>query len=320
MSLDDSRWRAKTLCELPQGRMGPQIVSRRRRAADISQSVSWFNPNGHPNHPDLVGQVFFKTDDRQLDAQDREVLTAAIDYYRSYFANFYRSSRILFKFVGNADPRGSAAYNLRLGQQRAEATRAPFDAGFADYPYYTSAAESKGETLGSTSQLANSRRVDIFSNFIIPRDQSVSFDNYLLQGKYHGDKSQTFKIRSLGGGGLAVGPVGFTIVTFEIRNPRTERRASYTLTSATVGTSFGLNRPTSSWTDVNVGSFMDVDDFEGSGRIAVSVSAGVAGGQVLQFDGPMERGLSTRPVTVGLDGWDLNLGLTADVFGYWHRR
>ena len=36
----------------------------------IDQQSSWFNPSGTPEYPNLVGQIFFATDERQLDTQD----------------------------------------------------------------------------------------------------------------------------------------------------------------------------------------------------------------------------------------------------------
>lgn len=313
----DAIWRAKQLCELPQGRMGPGIVTRLRRNRQPSQEKSWMDPRGHPDYPGLVGQIYFATNDRALDADDREAIGAAIDYYRSYYGNFYRNSRVLFKFVGNADSRGDAKYNLWLGKVRAEAVKNFFDSKFSDYQYYHSVAESLGETKAS-GNLKGSRRVDVFSSFIISRDTSVHFENQLLLGKYHSLKGRKFKIRTISGGGLGFLVFGGTVLTIEIMSPRSERSAFYTLTSLTGGVSFGLARPTG-WTDFDAKEYLEVDDFEGNGRILFSASAVVAGGQILEFWGPVERGLCTKPVTIALDGWDLQAGVSMDFAGYWHR-
>jgi hypothetical protein len=317
MPFTDSIWRAKQLCELPRGRMGPKIVQRVRRASGPAQLESWCDPRGHQQYADLVGQVFFKTNEDVLDAQDKEAIGAALDYYLSYHANFFRSSLVAFKFVGNADHRGNADYNMRLSERRADAVKRTFDLGFFGYPYYVSKSEAKGESRANPNQTAGSRRVDIFSNFIVPRDVGVAFDNYLVRGRYIGTKTSKFLIRSLGGGGVSIGPIGGNVVSFEIMNPRTERTAIYQLLSVSGGLGYGMNLPLPDWTEVDVGAFIDVDDFEGSGGID---SAGViAGVQTLYFDGPMHRGLTKKPVQVFMTGQDLNVGASVSLIGRWRR-
>jgi len=275
------------------------------------------DPRGHPDYPGLVGQIYFATNDKALDANDQDVMAGAIDFYRSYYANFYRNTRVLFKFVGNADSRGDAAYNLILGKQRAEAVKRFFDPEFEDYQYYHSAAESLGEIKATPNQ-KGSRRVDVFSSFLVPRDTSVHFENQLLVGKYHSLKTRRFKIRTITGGSLAFLVLGGTFLSIEIMSPKSERSAFYTLTSITTGVSAGVARPTG-WTDFDAKEYLEVDDFEGNGRVLFSASAVVAGGQILEFHGPVERGLCDKPVMIALDGWDLQGGVSMDFIGYWHR-
>lgn len=324
MSLSDVKWRMKTLCELPNRRMGPQIARRLRRTTGPSQLDSWCNPMGHPDkairerYKGLVGQIFFKTNDKKLDAQDREAVDAALDYWRSYCANFYRRAIVVFKFVGNADHRGNASYNAQLALERANVVKGVFDTAFSGYTKYESGVETLGESKASQTDLAGSRRVDIFSTFLIPMDQSILFENQVLKGNYRGERSCKFKVRVLGGGGAALGPLGFTIMTVEILDPRTDRTAMYRLTSLNAGMSFGLSRPTLEFTDVTATSCITIDDFEGNGGVA-SVSAGFDGTQVLVFHGPMERGVTNQPVKISTSGWDTSVGLTADFLGYWHR-
>lgn len=323
MSVNDAIWRAKQLCELPNGRMGPQIVRRLRRNLEPSQDESWCGPMGHPDpkireqFPDLVGQIFFKTNDKELDSQDREVMDGALDYWRSYNANYYRRVPVLFKFVGNADHRGNAAYNKQLGLKRSNVVKLAFDNAFRGYPYYLSAAESLGESKARRNDLAGSRRVDIFTSFVIPVDRSVSFENQVLKGIYRGERSRKFRLRVFLGAGVSVGPLGGNVLSIEIMDPRTERTAMYTLTSLSGGLSIGLNRPTG-WNDIDTKDFVTIDDLEGNGGI-ISASLAVGGVQFLRFDGPMERGVTSKAVMFPMTGWDLNIGITEDFIGYWRR-
>jgi outer membrane protein OmpA-like peptidoglycan-associated protein len=320
--MNDIAWRARQLCEIPNGRFGPQIVHRLQRKWGPSQLDSWCDPRGYQDpkvrarFPDLVGQIFFATNDKLLDTTDSAVIDAALDYWRSYYANFYRSTRVLFKFTGNADPRGSTSYNLRLARERAVAVQRRFDAAFSGYPYYYSAVDSLGESKASYKDLAGDRRVDIFTNFVIPHDDSVSFNDYLLYGKYRGDRTNKFQMRVFSGGGVSIGPFGGSVLSIEIKD-QSDRSAMYVLTALNAGMSIGLNRPTD-WSDITTQDMVSIDDFEGNGGI-FSVSAGVTGGTMLRFEGPKERGITNKPIVVTTTGWDLNVGFSSDGPGYWHR-
>jgi hypothetical protein len=224
---------------------------------------------------------------------------------------------ILFKFVGNADHRGSASYNLQLAEKRADAVKRYWDLMFFAFPYYQSALESKGEASASSSDLAGSRRVDIFANIQVPRDVSVHMDREIVSGKYDGPRSNRFQFRTFIGAGVGAGVISAGVITIEIKNSRTGRRMTYTYAGFGAGGGFSLNRP-SGWEEKTVPLHLDVDDFEGNGVIT---SAGV--GQtytMLSFLGPMERGLTTKPVVVPFSGFDITVGGNADILGYWHRR
>jgi outer membrane protein OmpA-like peptidoglycan-associated protein len=323
MGMADLEWRHRLLCEVVNGGYGPEVVTRVRRPKGPQQLDSWVDPRGAEGKAkDLVGQIFFKSDDRKLDKQDLEVIEAGLDYYTKYQASFYRSSTVLFKFVGNADKSGSASYNDKLALDRAKLVQIEFDRSFAfnGYKYYQSTAESLGESRAQNNNMAYSRRVDIFSNFVITKDTSVLFDQYVQEGRYWGTKSRKFKIRTLAGGSFGFKVIfGVNVLSIEILNPQTERTAMYTLASAGVGLSWGLNRP-SDWTEVDAIDYLDVDDFGGPGRILINASAGLGGGQVLEFDGPMSRGLTTKPIMISLTGWDLQVGGGIDLAGYWFKR
>jgi hypothetical protein len=80
------------------------------------QYKSWFNPaardwiyEGHP----VVGQIFFPFGGKGLDtSSDRIVLNAVIAWYRFELG---QNVGVELEFVGHADPRGTASFNMKLG-------------------------------------------------------------------------------------------------------------------------------------------------------------------------------------------------------------
>jgi outer membrane protein OmpA-like peptidoglycan-associated protein len=292
-------------------------VPARKFNREPSQKQSWGNVSGHPEFPGLIGQIFFATNDKALDADDLAVLAPMTDYLRGYFHRYARDARKLFKFVGNADHRGSAAYNLQLARQRAEAVQRYWDNAFFGARFYHSSVESQGESKANRTDMAGSRRVDIFSNILVPRDESVRFDDEIVNGKYRGQLSNRFLFRNLLGGTVGAGVLSGGVLSIEIEDARTGRRAMYTYTGAGTGVGFTLNRPTD-WEEKVLPVYLEVDDFEGPGRV---MSVGVLKTlSTLVFEGPMERGLTAKPVEVEFIGWDFSVGAGKDVTGYWHRR
>jgi hypothetical protein len=67
-------------------------------------------------------------------------------------------------------------------------------------------------------------------------------------------------------------------------------------------------------------AYLDVDDFEDPGRILFQASVGVAGGQLLEFNGPQRGGVTTKSVVIPVTGWDLQVRVGQDVAGYWIKR
>ena len=302
-----------THCELPKRPRVPARVFNRQP----SQKESWGNVHGHPEHKNLIAQIFFATNDHDLDKDDLAVLEPLGDYMREYCRRYAMDAMKLFKFVGNADHRGSASYNMQLAEKRANRVKSYWDTLFFGYRHYESAAESKGESSASRSDAAGSRRVDIFSNVQVPRGVSVHMDDEILNGKYNGPRSNKFQFRTFFGAGVGIGIISGGVVTIEIKNSRTGRTMMYTYGGGGVGGGISFNRPTS-WEEKTVPLHLDVDDFEGNGVIT---AAGVGQSyNLLSFFGPMERGLTTKPVVIPFSGFDFTVGGNADILGYWHRR
>ena len=289
------------------------------------QKVSWFDQHGQnhsknfaygvPKYPGLVASIFFPTDSSDLDDDDCAALDALVNNLK------YRlllDSPMRLRMIGYADPRGTDSYNLALGLRRANSVKHYVDdemkAAIPSKNYF-SISQSQGERHPS-GHWAYDRRVDVFSSFV-PKRPPVVLDPVTIPGRYDGPLSDKFKFRVLLGSSVGMGPLAAQALTIQIQNSRTLRVATYTYTGAGGGLNIGINRPTD-WTEMPVPVWLDVDDFEGSGRVG---SAGVVyGGSVFVFDGPKERGKSTESIALGFDGWDLNVGFQGDAAGYWHVR
>jgi hypothetical protein len=288
------------------------------------QRVSWFDQHGQnhsktyaygvPKHPGLVASIFFPTDSSDLDDDDCAALDALVNNLK------YRllvDTPMRLQMVGYADPRGTDAYNMSLGMRRASSVKRYVDDEMRAMHSgnYSSMAQSQGERH-PTGSWAYDRRVDVFSSYV-PKRPTIVLDPVTVPGRYDGPLSDKFKFRTMLGSSVGMGPLAAQALTIQIQNSRTGRVATYTYTGSGPGLNFGINRPTD-WDEKTVPVWLDVDDFEGNGRVG---SAGVIyGGTVFVFEGPKERGKSSESISVAFDGWDLNVGFEGDAVGYWHRR
>jgi len=281
---------------------------------DPSQYPSWFDRYGDKQYRSLglVAQIFFQTAEHKLDQNDCAVLNELAVHYQVLLLG----QPVQFRFVGHADYRGSEQYNLGLGERRAREVKHFVDRRLAHCRFYASFARSLGESPPS-GPLAGDRRVDVFASVIGPRPPIV-VEPTLITGEYKGPLSNRFKFRTLAGGSVGKFVVGVQSFSFQIRNSRTGRTATYTYTG--IGPGFGLpsvNRPTD-WDEKQIKFWLDVGDFEGNGRV---LSLGVGkGGTAMVFDGPKERGTATESIALGFEGWDFLVGFEADAAGYFHLR
>lgn len=295
---------------------GPTVPARRFNRRP-SQRESWINIHGHPQHSHLVGQIFFRSGEPVLDADDYWKLDHLCQYMVGYIKRYdvLNKGRILFNLQGHADHTGRASFNLALSKKRAAAVQAVVDEYFQDFPYYYVQSEGLGESRASRKDLAGSRRVDILSTVTISRDESHHFDEEIVAGKYRGPRTNRFGFKTVIGAGVDFWGVGGSVVTVQIKNMKTNRKAYYTFSGAGGGLGVGINRP-SDWTEKTLPLHMSVEDFEGNGQV---LAAGlVAGHSTLFFDGPKERGLYPDSIQLDFDGWDLNVGFASHQ-GYWNR-
>ncbi len=286
-------------------------------SAKPKQLPSWFARYGTTDHPRLVGQIFFPTNVSSLDANDRAALDALVDHYEGIL----ETKQVEFTFTGNADLRGSDQYNLRLGMARATAVKAYVDEKLRQrvrrLGLYSSIARSLGESQ-ATLNMAGDRRVDIVASYV-SEQPIIHMPPDKITIPYTGPLSNRFKFRTLSGGGLGIPGAGFQVCTIEICNSRTHRTAQFTYTGA--GPGIGLpafNRETD-WEEKTLEYWLDVDDFEGNGRI-FSGGVGAKVQTSLVFYGPKDREKSPKEVQVDFEGWDVVVGVEFDPFGYWWRR
>ena len=137
------------------------------------------------------------------------------------------------------------------------------------------------------------------------------------QGLILGEIRHKFQVRSYAGSGVGLGVVAGQVFSIEIRNPITDKNAMYVYSGIGTGMGVGLTIP-SGWAEVELKPIkegediprnIDADDFEGSGTV-VSFGVGMSGTAFLFND------LGVKMI---MDGWELQAGGEADIWGYWNR-
>lgn len=148
------------------------------------QEVSWCEAAGAPQHPGLVGQIFFPTNRHGLDRQDCSVLESLVQAFRIPLLG----NRVELSFVGHADKRGGRRYNEQLGMARARAVRQYLDARLGQHRFYSSwQAVSHGERYAAQgprvtrARMAEDRRVDVYSSYVRPRH--IQLDPVVIEGQ-----------------------------------------------------------------------------------------------------------------------------------------
>ena len=309
----------------------------------IDQDVSWVNLSGNgktdpkTNLP-IVGQIYFQTDESQLDDQDEGQIESIAIGIKRYFAAKFGPHLKPFQvgLVGYADHRGSEAYNLNLSLKRAKMVQSALDVhfmgergGFYWRTRYQSIARGGGEGMErNPSLLHKDRRV----NIVMARTYRAEIEfppvAIHIQPRRQ-DLSRTFLMRTRGGVSLEAPyiAIGVQVLKVTVRNTRNGREVSMTFTGtgASMGLPIpiGINRPTD-FEQITTPYYMEVTDFLGEGAI---VSAGILyGSNVYEFYGPLQNGVapagdvkSNRPLVIKTSaGWDLNQGV-GRVEGFWER-
>lgn len=304
----------------------------------LDQNESWMNLNGGSEKSitgdAIIGQIFFATNETNLDVSDLDVLDGLAHYMKQHIASAEGPFAGAFKigFIGWADHRGAAAYNSRLSEARAKMVRAYFDsqfigAGGTSYwrQRYSSLQHGAGEGKARGAVLAQDRRVDITSSRKFK--QRIEFGDTPVKGRVKDTTlSRIFRFRVIFGYQLDVVPgVSFGATRIEIQNPRNGKTIKLKLMSAGggVGLPIGISKP-GEWEQVDVGYFMEVTDFEGRGEI-VSASGGFDSSTQYCFFGPNDYGRTPEhqrsadePIIIKQSGPDLSVGV-GSMPGFWER-
>jgi hypothetical protein len=124
--------------------------------------------------PNMLGQIYFRTNEHVLDADDKRELRKLCANLRSLLQEGYRFDLLC---TGNADYRASDAYNLRLGDRRAESVKKYINDAVPSSGLRVlkvSLGESNAEQPGrgkkfvSRHRMAYDRRVDITFGTVVP--------------------------------------------------------------------------------------------------------------------------------------------------------
>jgi len=275
------------------------------------QLRSCYFPQGNTQSPTLIAQIYFPTDVDQLDQDDAYVLDRLILDFK---LKLYAYKRLVnLSVVGHADYRGTEQYNDGLSERRATAVKRYLDRSLNKYRRYKSSLDSKGEQQARQTDLAADRRVDIYSS-VRSRMRIPAIE---ITGKPPGEYSNEFDVRTWIGAGVALGPLAAQVLTIEIRNPNTRESVVYTYSGTGVGFSVNISVP-SQWTRVPVGEWLKVGDFEGPGW--VRTYGAVLVHTDLVFKGPVNKGRTSEPVKITLEGLDGVVGGSQDADGWWRRR
>jgi outer membrane protein OmpA-like peptidoglycan-associated protein len=139
------------------------------------QERSWFDPGwGETGRQKRVAQIFFATNERQLDRMDWSELTRLADHYA---IRLEHGITVRLTFIGHTDASGSESYNRQLSEDRAgvvaeevlDQLRTRLKAGGMEdrLAKYTPSLHGMSEWLSSDTdhtKWARDRRVDVYED------------------------------------------------------------------------------------------------------------------------------------------------------------
>ena len=166
----DSGTLARTVSRAPSVVTGDSSAKQRSSWTRLIRDL----PRSGEEMTAMLGQIYFRTNEHVLDADDKLELRKLCANLRSLLEEGYRFDLLC---TGNADYRASDAYNLRLGDRRAESvksfiTHAVPASGLRVLK--VSLGESNAEQPGrgkkfvSRRRMAYDRRVDITFGTVVP--------------------------------------------------------------------------------------------------------------------------------------------------------
>ena len=311
----------------PDSRMRKELERSRDDAQDVSRSYIVFDKNTSLKIEDregLVAQVYFATDQSNLDASDKNALLQVYNYYAHLLtgpALRIERPRVHFRLVGYADYRGGERRNLNLSSKRAE-TVAEYFSPLKKSPNFSQGIVAMGESeqpqtvtpgRGSISaQLNHYRRVDVLAKPVLTKVPTPP-----TRPASAPTGSRYWAIRLVDSVGVSVGLVGAYTARLEIVD-MTHHMAMifrFKAVGASKGMSVGASIDSSKWQYVTVPQHLTFDDFVGhADHIGESVAC-LYGYSVDRFvlHGPLKKGGS---VYVKYAGWGRALSFGIDVEGH----
>jgi outer membrane protein OmpA-like peptidoglycan-associated protein len=273
----------------------------------------------------LVAQVFFATDQSNLDPSDRNTLLQVYNYYAKLLAGptlRRERPRVHFRLVGYADYRGGETHNLNLSSKRA-ATVAEYFSPLRSSPNFSQGIVAMGEgehpqtvTPGGglvSAQLNHYRRVDVLARPVLTKAPDPP---PVVVAPPAG--SRRWAIRLIDNAGLSIGLAGAYVARLEILD-RTNQMAM-TFRYKALGGSKGAKVSASvggthdSWQYVTTSEPLTFDDFVGhADHVGESVAFGY-GYSVDRFilHGPLHKGGS---VCVKFASWGYAVSFGIDIEG-----
>ena len=133
-----------------------------------------------------------------------------------------------------------------------------------------------------------------------------------------GELDPVVEVKTYFGASVGLGVFGGMVFSMAIRRHEGQSESRYVFTQIGGGLGVGVTRPTA-WTPLRLTpanplkpSNLEVDpsQLEGNGTV-VSINLGPVSGAAWEFSEPN--------VKVIVEGWDLNVGVTTPIIGYWHR-
>ena len=304
--------------DLKRYRDDEQDLSRSYVAFDKTTSLKIENREG------LAAQIYFATDQSNLDASDKNVLLQVYNYYSHLLAGpalRIERPRVQFRFIGYADYRGGERRNLNLSSKRAE-TVAEYFSPLKNLPNFSQGIVAMGEseqpqtvTPGSGSisaQLNRYRRVDVLAKPVLTK---VSNPPTLPANVPTG--SRYWAIRLVDSAGFSAGLAGAYTARLEIVDMTHQMAMIFRFNAigASKGLNIGASIDSSDWKYVTAHQHLTFDDFVGhADHIGESV-AYLYGYSVDRFvlHGPLNKGGS---VYLKFAAWGRALSFGIDVEGH----
>jgi len=320
----------------PDRQMRDGLKRHRDEAQGLSRSYIVYDKGTRLQIEDregLVAQIFFATDQSDLDTSDRNALLQVYNYYSHLLvgpALRRERPRVHFKFVGYADYRGSEKHNLNLSGERAAAV-AEYFSPLKSSPTFSQGLVAMGEAEhpqavtpggGSVSaQLNRYRRVDVIARPVLTK---VPDPPPIVVPSATG--SLYWAIRLIDSAGLSVLAGGY-VARLEIVDMTNQMAMTFLFRSldvaigGTVGASSDLWPDAKSWQYITSREPLTFDDFVGSaahfGRSA-AFGYGYSADQFILL-GPKGGSLGKGdPVNVKFRGWggpSVSVGYSLGLYG-----